>query len=527
MKPVPHVFARRALLLVLAALVLPASLVAGCGGGGGSGDAEADPAEIAPKNALVYFTADVRPDGENREAVDAIARRVFRVSDPGKRIQQLIESEAKEEGDEVSYQDDIEPWLGDKAAVVFNNVGDEGSAGLILSVKDTDKAQEKLDEFAKNDRPKPVERKYKDVEYSFDPGDKEAEAIVGDYAVVADESVFKAIVDASKADGLASVAKFKEVADANEDKLGYGYVDVPALIRSASASGDVPAGQGQTLQRVLGALGDQPAALSLDAKPRNVTFEVTSGAAPRAAGDQAKSAQLISALPGESWLALAVPRLGQSLKQAVDQFGRSGQGSSLVDTFKQQLRQGTGLDVDRDLLAALGDVAVFAQGTGLLNLGAGAVIQAPDQAAATRLVTKLGPAIRRLAGSGSGITVGNASVAGAKGISVKVGRLPSPINIVNRGDRIVVAFGDPATEQALTPTAKLGDAPAFKTAQQSLGGALPSFFLSFAPVADLVASQSGANAEQVRQYLGALDTLAVGARTEGNRQIGRMVVALK
>src|SRR4051794_35565885 len=73
--PFPSSLPRPRLVALLAlAGALLALVAAGCGGGGG--DENADPASITPKNAPLYFTAFVRPEGDQKDAVDSIAKKV-------------------------------------------------------------------------------------------------------------------------------------------------------------------------------------------------------------------------------------------------------------------------------------------------------------------------------------------------------------------------------------------------------------------------------------------------------------------
>ena len=104
-------------------------------------------------------------------------------------------------------------------------------------------------------------------------------------------------------------------------------------------------------------------------------------------------------------------------------------------------RRATGLDVNRDIIAAIGDVGLFASGTNVLQAGGGAVIKSPDPSAARRLVTKIGALIARQ-GRRSGVSVGRAAIAGARGIRIRSRRLPGAINVVTRGNRLVAAYGE-------------------------------------------------------------------------------------
>ena len=148
----------RRLLPALLVLVLAAAglVVAGCGSSGG-GSENADPAKVAPKNSLVYLSAQVRPEGDQKDAVDSIAKKVLGVDDPGKRIQTLLDQSIKESDSKLTYEDDIEPWLGRRAAIVVTSFGsgtsDTQTAAIIAS-KDNGKAQDAIDKLADEQNPK-------------------------------------------------------------------------------------------------------------------------------------------------------------------------------------------------------------------------------------------------------------------------------------------------------------------------------------------------------------------------------------
>jgi hypothetical protein len=513
---------RTAWRLAALAVAAVAAGAAGCGGGGGSGDA--DPAKVAPKASLVYLEAQVRPEGDQKAAVDDVAKKVLGVDDPGKRIQTLVDQAIAASGSRRSYEDDVKPWLGRRAALAVTSLAPgagRSQAAAILASKDNGKAREAVNKAADEQSPKLARREYEGVDYRFDAGDDTAAGVVDDYVVVGSEAGFKAVVDASKGEGLADNRQFESVAKDARGKLGFGYLDTRGLIGALGASGQLPGG-GASLQSLLGA-ANQPVTMSLDASSDRVVLEAVAGATRQAR--QAQASELLTALPGDSWLALAITDFGAAIKRTLDQVG-AGIGAGLVETAKQQIRSQTGLDLDRDVLAALGDVAVFVSGSGVLTVGGGVVIQTPDRRAAARTLDKLAPLIRRQ-GAPSGLRVTRTTIDGARGIKVASPRFPGSINAVLRGDRLVIAYTDAATRQALSPARKLGGSPQFQQAAQSLDGGAPALYVAFAPVANLAAAVSPENAAQIRQYLDAFSTLVAGSQVKGDRQIARLVVNLK
>src|SRR6185436_11948008 len=96
-----------------------AILLAGCGGGGGGGGTTADPATLAPADAPLFVEATLRPEGELKSNIESLAENVAGISDPGSLIiDRLNISLADANTDEkLTYEDDIEPWLGEKAGI--------------------------------------------------------------------------------------------------------------------------------------------------------------------------------------------------------------------------------------------------------------------------------------------------------------------------------------------------------------------------------------------------------------------------
>jgi hypothetical protein len=509
----------RVLLAALAAVV--ALVAAGCGGGGG--DENADPASVAPKNAPIYLTGFVRPEGDQKSAVESIAKKVAGVDDPGKAIQDAIDRQLENEKAGINYQDDIKPWLGRRAAFVASAFGGESSTGaFIVAAKDKDKAKDTIDKAAKSSGGF-SERSYKGVDYRFG-GDKTAAGVVGDFVVVGNEPEFKRVVDASKGDSLADNKRYDDVAGQAKDKLGFGFVDVRGLIGGLSASGQLPAGVGASTQPLLGN-SNQPVTLALDAKSDQVTTTIAGPTARSVASK--RQASVLSELPGDAWAAFGLGDVGGALKRAIAQFSSGGIGAGVVQTLEKQLRVATGLDVNRDIVAAIGDVGLFASGSSLLQVGGGAVITTPDPAAARRLVAKLGALIARQ-GASSGVRVGATSIAGGRGVRIRSPRLPGSINLVVRGSRLVAAYGDAATRSALRPTSKLADSPDFQQASATLGqGATTALYVSFGPIAQLVGSSGSSDAAQAQRILGALKNLVIGGTTQGNTATGKIVINLK
>jgi hypothetical protein len=226
--------------LVALALALAALVAAGCGSGASGGNEKANPAEVAPKNTLVWITAQIRPQGSQRTAVNAIAQKVLGVNDPGKRIEELLNQRSKGSKSKLSYANDIKPWLGRRAGVAVISLGATGSssqAALIVASKDNGKAQSAIDKLADSASPKAAKKDYQGVGYRLGGRKNTAVGLVKDFVVAGSEAGFKAVVDASKGDGLTKNATYQSASKGSDAKLGFAFVDTQALVSALSAQG--------------------------------------------------------------------------------------------------------------------------------------------------------------------------------------------------------------------------------------------------------------------------------------------------
>jgi uncharacterized protein DUF3352 len=512
-----HVAPRR---LARAAGVAAAALATTAAGCGASGDENADPARIAPAATVVYLEAMVRPQGDQAEAAEDIGRRVFRVSDPAGRLQQLVDHalQRNRATRNVSYGDDVEPWLGRRAALVLIPPAADRGTAAIFAVKDTGAAGKLVDRVAADASPRWPRRYYRGVGYRFDPGDGSAQGVVGDYLVAGDQGAFKAVVDAFQSGrGLAGAPAYRRVAGDARGKLGFAYVDVDRAVS--------PLGTGTALLRSLvagtAAAGPVTVSLAADADRVMVDTVVRGRGSIRPVG---RAAQLVARLPADAWLALGVASVGRALG-ALAAPG-DARDAALAAAVRRAVRVRSGLDLVRDVIPALGDVGLFARGSSPSTVGAGVVVAARDPATARRLVAGLRRLVGRAA-AGAGVRTGDASIAGAHGFKVASPRLPGIAYVVVRGDRMVAAYGGAATREALRARSLLAATPPYRAARASLAGAPPAMLVDFAPVAALLAAASGPGGQRASAYLSGLGTLALGWRTRDDRRVGRIVVTLR
>ena len=160
----------RKLLLTLAVVSIAALVAVGCGK---DDQAASGASELVPAGSVIYGEATLKPEGDQKEAIDAILAKFPGGGQAGDKLKDLIEKGLRESDAPISFKEDIEPWLGDEAAFFVAKLGPSGQdprapPGLIAT-DDEDKARAALEKSAEG---KLTKKNYKDVEYLTDESDE-------------------------------------------------------------------------------------------------------------------------------------------------------------------------------------------------------------------------------------------------------------------------------------------------------------------------------------------------------------------
>ena len=371
---------RLALIAILS--VLAAGLLASCGAG------ETQPAALAPANPLVYAEAELKPEGDQKAALDALARKFPGSGSAGQRLSSLIEDGLREESSKISFENDVKPWLGDRAAFYAAAPPRGGSSGGLSGARDTPAAalvattdEKQALETVQKEQGKGSEREYQGVTYQrFD--DDEVAATIDGYLVLGNEPGLKAIVNASENDRrLADSDRFKQALEGQpKDRLGFVYADLRGVFDA------IPSSQAQFLAPFRRAFREPVVAT---ATAETDALEITSKtpksnlSALGLAGIGSAGTDLIGELPGDSLFATGGPDLGRQLSAGVDLAASSVGGRAILE---QGVRQRTGLDLQEDVLGWMGDYALFVRGQSQSNLGGALVVESSDPAATRRAI---------------------------------------------------------------------------------------------------------------------------------------------
>jgi hypothetical protein len=500
----------RKLLLIIAVLSVTALPVAGCGG---EDEAASGASELAPAGAAFYGEFTIRPEGDQKRAVDTILSKFPGGGQAGDKLQELIEKGLRESGAGITFEDDIEPWLGDEAAFFVSGLdpaaGFKATAGLIAT-DDEDKAQEALEKSAEGE----ITRKtYNDVDYIMDEseGDSNAGAVFDGFVVLGNEAGVKAAIDASKGDSkLSDDDGFKNALEgAAADRLGLFYLNSPELSKTLQQ-------QGAPLPDSFKQFLEEPFVATVDADDDGVLFEAD---VPEEIGKAltflGQGSDLLPELPADSWVALAQTDFGELLDFYVQAFAGAAGGR---DAIEQQFRAATGLDLQKDVLDWMGDFALFVRGTSVSELDGALIVETSDEAASKRFIDAL-ERLARTQGQGE-VEIGPLSApGGGEGFTARGSGVPKPIHVFQRGGRVVFAYGDAAARDAVDASDKLGDAPEFTSIRDSLGDYDVSFYVLMEPILQLAESAGAgddADYQEAKPYLEAITGLVAGTSGDGD-----------
>jgi hypothetical protein len=510
----------RHVVLVLTLLAAAAAAVAlpACGSDTGASQTT----QLAPAASVVYGEATIKPDGDQKRALEDLAKKLPGDKSPGRLAQDVVGSALKESDSKLDYDKDVKPWLGDKAAFFATNVtnGEASGAAVLLKADDEDAANDAIDKAAKG---KGKQVTYKEVEYRR-VDSKTAAGVVSGYLVAGSERGLKAAVDVDKEDARAiegSETYEKALKGVPEDRLGFLYLNTPKLLDNVKGT------LGTSVLGSFGKLFSEPYVVTADADSDGVEFTTTlpQGPSNLVIPLLGEGTGLIEGLPGDSWTALAQPNLGKTLDYYVDLFAAQAGGR---DQIEQGVRQATGLDLQRDVIGWMGDFGVFVRGSDVSTVNGALVIETSDQAASDRALAALK---RQLSKEGE-IRVNRLTApGGGEGYTLRSGDVPQPIHVFRKGDRVVLAYGDDSARDAVEAASPLADSEEFKSATGALGdGYQASTYVAMKPIVDLVESARQVTDDpewqKTKPYLMAIGAIVGGTRKDGDRLIQKIRVTV-
>jgi hypothetical protein len=288
--------------------ILALLLLAGCGGGA--------PSEVVPADATIYI-------GVDAERAEPLMPETSRV--------------------DVDFEDDVEPWLGDRAA--YFAIGPQDIAGLVFDAED----EEAAEAFGRK---------------VTAGGPMRASAVIDGRLVLASTpELLRAAAAAARSGSLADSTKL--------DVAGEDGDDAPDFLIAAEEPPVVP--RAFELVKVMDRpeipdemLGDGPLTARVWEERDERRIEVVGLPA------HSDTAPSLADVPGAAWLAVASPDLGEDamLAREHEQYA--------------QVEQLTGLDLERSVLPHLGAGTFFVQGRTPADMGGRLVAEVSDEHALRR-----------------------------------------------------------------------------------------------------------------------------------------------
>jgi hypothetical protein len=512
---------RLAILLVAAVAVLA---VAGCGG---SGSSSSSPATLAPPKSPLFIEATVRPEGELKSNIESLAKSIGGIDDLGGKIVSELEKSASSSGEELDYEKEIEPWLGEKGGLSFEHYdgNDFSGYGIAIQTTDPDATQSFVDDKAKSSDEPVEDGSYEGVDYKVQSEDGTTVGVIGDFLAIAeDEAAFKGMVDASDGESLADEDSFSStISAAPSGSAADVFVDIGGLIEQSGGSVDSEA------QQFLDSAGIDPSNATAVASLIPGSDQVEIDFSSDLTGDKPPSgdaSDLLGSLPGSSVGAVAYADFGKGLAEAIDSIDARGiPGQVPPHKFKSTLKE-AGVDLET-ITSSLGDLGVFVEGNSRRSLSGAVVLTTKGSKEATNTVSNVGLLLR--ASGTPGIT----AIGGkASGFSIRGSELgPLPLVVAAEGERIAIGYGLPATTKALAADSSdtLADNPAYEEAVDALGSTPISGFVDGPAALHLAAALVPPGEEGflvAKPYLTKVDYVAIGSGTSGNLVTAKLIAGI-
>jgi Protein of unknown function (DUF3352) len=518
----------RLVLLVAATAAALAVFLTACGGD--SGGSRSDPADLAPAESPLFIEAILQPEGELKANVEDLAKSIAGVENLGDLIVSELESSATDSDEELDFEKEVAPWLGENGGLFFQEFDGEDfhRYGIAVQTTDAEAAQAFIDkQSAQSDDPV-QDGSYEEVDYVVESDDGTTIGVIeGFLAIAEDEQTFKTMVDSGNGLSLGGEARYTETVDAAADgSFADVYVDIGGLIDRSGGAIDPDAKQ------FLDSAGIEPgeatAVASLIPGSNQIEIELSSDLAGEnpPSGD---ASDLLGALPADSVAAVALADFGDRVGEALDEIDANGiPGEVPPGKFKSALKA-FGIDVEK-IAGSIGSLGVFAEGSSKRDLAGAAVLETSNADEARNTVSNIGLLLRST--GVSGVTAVSGKVSGFS-IRDREDLGDKPLVIAAKGERIAVAYGLLAATRALNPSSAntLADSPAYKEAVSALGGTPISGFADGRAALEvasslLVGSDDEQDFKEAKPYLAKIAYLAIGSTSAGDLATAKLIAGI-
>jgi hypothetical protein len=489
--------------LVAAALI---ALAVGCGS---SSSSPSEVADLAPAGSPVFVEGTLQPSGELKSNTDAIAKQVAGIDNLGEYVVEKLESSARSNGKPVDFAREIEPWLGKRGGVFFEQLDEDdefSGVGVIVESTDAAATQEFIDKHDKDNEGKVV-------------------SLVGDFLVVAeDQEVFDEVEEAADGESLGAEETFaKVIAAAPKGSLADVYVDVGKLIDQSGGQID------PTARQILQNAGIDPSEATAVASVLPGSDQIEVDLSADLAGQEVpvgNAANLLGQMPGNAFAAISLSGFGKQVKDAIDSLDEKGiPGTIPPGQLKKGLKE-LGIDLE-GAAGSVQDAGVFAEGGSESTLG-GSLVMATIGPKAQQAVANAGKLLRSV--HVAGVTALSGKYDGFSVRSEELG--DKPLVVLAKEGRAAIGYGLPATVKGLLTEAEegkiLSENPTYRDAVAALGDTPIGGFVNgpgALRLADSLISDTGF--EEAKKYLKSIKFLALGTPSQDKLATAKLIIGLK
>jgi hypothetical protein len=498
--------------------------------------AEGDPVRaptVVPADAVAYVHVTLDPSLNQKRALLNLMESL--PEGPRKKLSDGVPRALDEMFAEVDvdFSKDIKPWLGTEIALFVSGAMRKPDGAVLLETTDAEASLRVARRIVgEQSGGTPQEATHRETPYwTLDAprgplaGEDIAGGVVEDFLVLGTPDGVTSVIDAAADGGLDTSESYSRlVGGLPEDRLVTYWVDAPALLQEGMR--DIPPAQARLFRSSPFFSRQQELAGSIAAASDAIVFDTvsTKPEAEDALPEVPANPELMASLPDGTWVGYIVPGLGVTLESLLDAVPDSQQ-------VEKEFAAESGLDLRDDVLAWMGDAALFATGGSVQHLSGGLVIESDDAAATGRVIDAIRDAGVRQGGKARPVTAGDLS-----GFAVADKRLPARVTVLG-GDRLVLAVdaakvapADSVVADLTGQGATLAGGETFTRATESLGaGYAPVFFLDINGVISVVESIfSGSDApsevDEAKPYAEELSHLIAGVREDGDLVLQRLVV---
>lgn len=320
----------------------------------------AQPAEALPDSTLGYVSVDLDPSGSQKldamrmlKKFPSIDEQIDLDTDDDLKERLFEEMGLEESCAGVTYADDVEPWLGDRAAVAMIDLGEDASTP-VAAIQLSDAAAAK-DGLA--------------VLQECAGGDEGGWAISGDWVVVAETtSIADRVVEETESGSLSEDADYQKWTDEVGDS---GILNMYAAPEAGAYLADSMDGMfglgglGGTAELTEALEDFAGMAMTVRFDDGGVELAFASDASPmgKAAPTSDAGGDVIATLPEDTAVALGLGLTEGWFGDVLDQLAGYSGGMSVEDLI-EEAQQETGLELPEDAETLTGESAALALGGG-------------------------------------------------------------------------------------------------------------------------------------------------------------------